>query len=188
MNDSWWQSVMSGFFGRTMALLAFQSFIVCIAWNDSIWAVNNPQVITEAFIYPYPITGLYNIGTLAFTCHKTAPTVGLETKPTPRLETKPTPRLETKPTPRLETKPVATRGNNYQTLPIVYSHRASNDIRATELLLNTIINLPHIVYKLYVPVLFIYTKKTLTTRTTGADCPDEREILWPQELNSQSAQ
>ena len=80
---------------------------------------------------------------------------------------------------RLETKPVATRGNNYQTLPIVYSHRASNDIRATELLLNTIIMLPHIVYKLYVPVLFIYTKKTqtLTTRTTGADCPDEREIL-----------
>ena len=80
---------------------------------------------------------------------------------------------------RLETKPVATRGHNYQTLPIVYSHRASNGIRATELLLNTIIMLPHIVYKLYVPVLFIYTKKTqtLTTRTTGADCPDEREIL-----------
>ncbi len=82
----------------------------------------------------------------------------------------------------LETKltPAATRRNNYQTLPIVYSHRASNDIRATELLLNTIIMLPHIVYKLlYVAVLFIYTKKTqtLTTRTTGADCPDEREIL-----------
>ncbi len=81
--------------------------------------------------------------------------------------------LETKPTP------AATRRNNYQTLPIVYSHRASNDISATELLLNTIIMLPHIVYKLYVPVLFIYTKKmqTLTTRTTGADCPDERKIL-----------
>ena len=31
----------------------------------------------------YPITGLYNIGTLAFTFHKTAPTVGLETKLTP---------------------------------------------------------------------------------------------------------
>ena len=95
------------------------------------------------------------IGTLAFTFHKTATTVGLETKP------------------------VATRQNNYQTLPIVYSHRASNDIRTTELLLNTIITLPHIVYKLYVAVLCIYTKKTqtLTTRTTGADCPDEREIL-----------
>ena len=37
----------------------------------------------------------------------------------------------------------------------------------------------YIVYKLYVAVLFIYTKKTqtLTTRTTRADCPDEREIL-----------
>ena len=95
------------------------------------------------------------IGTLAFTFHKTGSTFGLETKP------------------------VATRRNNYQTLPIVYSHRASNDIRATELLLNTIIMLPHIVYKLYVAVLFIYTKKTqtLTTRTTGADCPDEPEIL-----------
>ena len=60
-----------------------------------------------------------------------------------------------------------------------YSHRALNDIRATELLLNTIIMLPHIVYKLYVAVLFIYTKKTqtLTTRTTRADCPDEREII-----------
>ena len=47
------------------------------------WPVNNPQVIAEAFIYPYPITGLYNIVTVAFTFHKTAPTVGLETKPTP---------------------------------------------------------------------------------------------------------
>ena len=71
------------------------------------------------------------------------------------------PRLDSKRNRRrLETKPVATSGNNYQTLPIVYSHRASNDIRATELLLNTIIMLPHIVYKLYVPVLFIYMKKT----------------------------
>ena len=72
---------------------------------------------------------------------------------------------------------------------IAYSHRASNDIRTTELLLNTIIMLPHIVYKLYVAVLFIYTKKTqaLPTRTTRADCLDEREILSPQELNSQSA-
>ena len=80
---------------------------------------------------------------------------------------------------RLETKPVGMRRNNYQTLPIVYSHRASNDIRATELLLNTIIMLPHIVYKMYDTFLFIYTNKTqtLTTRTTGADCPDEREIL-----------
>ena len=60
---------------------------------------------------------------------------------------------------RLETKPVATRGNNYQTLPIVYSHRAPNDICATKLLLNTIIMFPHIVYKLYVPVLFIYTRR-----------------------------
>ena len=42
----------------------------------------NPQVIAKAFIYPYPITGLY-IGTDAFTFHKTATTVGLETKPTP---------------------------------------------------------------------------------------------------------
>ena len=49
------------------------------------------------------------------------------------------PRLDSKRNRRrLETKPVATRGNNYQTFPIVYSHRASNDIRATELLLNTI--------------------------------------------------
>ena len=90
------------------------------------------------------------------------------------------PRLDSKRNRRrLETKPVATRQNNYQTLPIVYSHKASNDIRATELLLNTIIMLPHIVYKLYVAVLSIYTKKTqtLTTWTTGADCPDEREIL-----------
>ena len=76
---------------------------------------------------------------------------------------------------RLETKRVEIFNKH-----IAYSHhRASNDIRATELLLNTIIMLPHIVYKLYVAVLFIYTKKTQTlpTRTTGADCPDEREIL-----------
>ena len=52
-----------------------------------------------------------------------------------------------------------------------------NDFRATELILNTIIMPPQIVYKLYVAVLFIYTKKTQTlpTRTTRADCPDERE-------------
>ena len=82
---------------------------------------------------------------------------------------------------RLETKPTlaATRNetgrNNYQTLPIVIR----TDIRATELLLNTSIMLPHVVHKLYVAVLVIYTKKTqtLTTRTTRADCPDEREIL-----------
>ena len=76
---------------------------------------------------------------------------------------------------RLETKPVEKLPN----IAYCYSHRALNDIRATELLLNTIIMLPHIVYKLYVAVLFIYTKKTqtLTTRTTRADCPDEREIL-----------
>ena len=61
---------------------------------------------------------------------------------------------------RFERKPVATRRNNDQTLPIVYSHRASNDIRATELLLNTIIMLPPIVYKMYDTVLFIYTNKT----------------------------
>ena len=42
---------------------------------------SDPQVIAEAFIYAYPITGLY-IGTVAFTFHKTATTVGLETKPT----------------------------------------------------------------------------------------------------------
>ena len=42
------------------------------------------------------------------------------------------PRLDSKRNRRrLETKPVATRQHNYQTLPIVYSHRASNDIRAT---------------------------------------------------------
>ena len=41
----------------------------------------NPQVIAEAFIYPYPITDLY-IGTVAFTFHTTATTVGLEMKPT----------------------------------------------------------------------------------------------------------
>ena len=74
---------------------------------------------------------------------------------------------------RLETKPVE----------IITKHClllfAPSNIRATELLLNTSIMLPHIVYKLYVAVLFIYTKKTqtLTTRTTRADCPDEREIL-----------
>ena len=76
---------------------------------------------------------------------------------------------------RLETKPVEIITN----IAYCYSNRALNDIRATELLLNTIIMLPHIVYKLYVAVLFIYTKKTqmLTTRTTRADCPDEREII-----------
>ena len=47
----------------------------------------NPQVIAEAFIYPYPITGLY-IGTVAFTFHTTATTVGLTTV---GLEMKPTP-------------------------------------------------------------------------------------------------
>ena len=55
-----------------------------LQWNDSIWGINNSKVIAEAFIYPYPITGLY-IGTVAFTFHKTAATVGLWR----RLETKP---------------------------------------------------------------------------------------------------
>ena len=51
-------------------------------------------------LYPYPITGLY-IGTVAFTFHKTAATVGLETKPT------------------LAGTRNETGRNNYQTLPIV---------------------------------------------------------------------
>ena len=42
---------------------------------------------------------------------------------------------------------------------IVYSLRASNDIRATELLLNTIIMLPHIVYKLYVLPFYLFTRR-----------------------------
>ena len=71
-----------------------------LQWNDSIWGVNNSKVIAEAFIYPYPITGLY-IGTVAFTFHKTAATVGLETKPT------------------LAATRNETGRNNYQTLPIV---------------------------------------------------------------------
>ena len=58
------------------------------------------KVIAEAFIYPYPITSLY-IGTVAFTFHKTAATVGLETKPT------------------LAATRNETGRNNYQTLPIV---------------------------------------------------------------------
>ena len=61
---------------------------------------NNSKVIAEAFIYPYPITGLY-IGTVAFTFHKTAATLGLEMKPT------------------LTATRNETGRNNYQTLPIV---------------------------------------------------------------------
>ena len=94
----------------------------------------------------YPITGIYNIGTLAFTFHKTAPTGGLETKPTLAAT--------------IETKPVAPRRNNYQTLPIVYSHRASNDIRATELPLNTIIMLPHYsLQTVYCRFIYLFTRR-----------------------------
>ena len=80
---------------------------------------------------------------------------------------------------RYSGRPILIRQLETPNIAYCYSHRALNDIRATELLLNTIIMLPHIVYKLYVAILFIYTKKTqtLTTRTTRADCPDEREIL-----------
>ena len=87
-------------FSEEHSCMAFQSFIACIAWNNLIWGVNNSKVIAEAFIYPYPLTGLY-IGTVAFTFHKTAATVGLETKPT------------------LVATWNETGQNNYQTLPIV---------------------------------------------------------------------
>ena len=87
-------------FSEEHSCMAFQSFIACIAWNDSIRGVNNSKVIAEAFIYPYPITGLY-IGTVAFTFHKTAATAGLATKPT------------------LAATRNETGRNNYQTLPIV---------------------------------------------------------------------
>ena len=82
--------------------MACQSCIACIAWNDSIRGVNNSKVIAEAFIYPYPITGLY-IETIAFTFHKTAVglAVGLATKPT------------------LAATRNETGRNNYQTLLIV---------------------------------------------------------------------
>ena len=39
-------------FSEEHSCMAFQSFIACIAWNDSIWGVNNSKVIAEAFIYP----------------------------------------------------------------------------------------------------------------------------------------
>ena len=87
-------------FSEEHCCMAFQSFIACIAWNDSIRSVNNSKVIADAFIYPYPITGLY-IGTVAFTFHKTAATVGLATKPT------------------LAATRNETGRNNYQTLLIV---------------------------------------------------------------------
>ena len=94
---------MSGFFGGTQ-LHGIPVFIACIASMErfNLRCQQLYKVIAEAIIYPYPITGLY-IATVAFTFHKTAATVGLETKP----------------------KPVATRNydetgrNNYQTLPIV---------------------------------------------------------------------
>ena len=60
---------------------------------------------------------------------------------------------------------------NYIEIMILAVHRYSGrPILASAYSLQTII---------YVAVLFIYTKKTqtLTTRTTRADCPDERGIL-----------
>ena len=72
-------------FSEEHSCMAFQSFIACIAWNDSIRGVNNSKVIAEAFIYPYPIllqVYILEVGTVAFTFHKTAATVGLATKPT----------------------------------------------------------------------------------------------------------
>ena len=100
-------------FSEEHSCMAFQSFIACIAWNDSIRGVNNSKVIAEAFIYPYPITGL--VGTVAFTFQKMQP----------RLDSQRNRRWR-----RLETKPVE----------IITKHcllllTALNDIRATELLL-----------------------------------------------------
>ena len=87
-------------FSEEHSCMAFQSFIACIAWNIQSEVSTTLKVIAEAFLYPYLITGLY-IGTVAFTFHKTAATVGLETKPT------------------LAATRNETGRNNYQTLPIV---------------------------------------------------------------------
>ena len=149
MNDSWWQSVISGFFGRTMAQqLAFQSFIIYALLGTIQYELSTTLKLsqrpssTPIQLQVYIILELLHSHFI---------------KLHPRLDSKRNRRRR-----RLETKLMATRGNNYQTLPIVYSHRASNDIRATDLLLNTIIMLPHIVYKLYVPFyLFTLRKRKL---------------------------
>ena len=88
---------MSGFFGGTQlhGIPVFYRMHCLERFN-----LRCQQVIAEALIYPYPVTGLY-IGTVAFTFHKTAATVGLETKPT------------------LAATRNETGRNNYQTLPIV---------------------------------------------------------------------
>ena len=85
-------------FSEEHSCMAFQSFIACIASMERFNL--RCQQLAEALIFPYPITGLY-IGTVAFTFHKTAATVGLEMKPT------------------LAATQNETGRNNYQTLPIV---------------------------------------------------------------------
>ena len=117
--ESWWHQrifiVMSGLFGRT--LLAFN--LTCQQPSSYCWGLHK-------FIYPYP-TKAYIIGTVEFTFHKLQP----------RLDSKRNRRRRP-----LKTKPAATRLLKIITkhciMPIVYSYRASNDIRTTDFLVNTI--------------------------------------------------
>ena len=77
-------------FSEEHSCMAFQSFIACIAWNDSIRGVNNSKVIPEAFIYPYPITGLYILELLHSHFIKLQPRLDSQrNRRWRRLETKP---------------------------------------------------------------------------------------------------
>ena len=152
-------------FSEEHSCMAFQSFIACIAWKDSIWGVNNSKVSPRLSFIPIQLQ-VYILELLHSHFIKLQP----------RLDSKRNRRWR-----RLETKLVEIITKHCLLLLAPSIKRYSRNRIAS-------IMLPHIVYKLYVAVLFIYTKETLTTRTTRADCPDEQEILWPQELNSQSAQ
>ena len=115
------------------------------------WAVNNPQVISEAFISSFTPIQLRSISLALLHSHFINFNHGWT-----RNETDDGGYSKRNQRQRVASKSLGP----YQTLPIVYSYQASNDIRATGLLVNTIIMLPHIVYKLCIAVLFVYTRKT----------------------------
>ena len=133
---------MSGFFGRT--LLAFQSFIALLGTIQSELSTTlklSPRPsFTRIQLHVYILELLHS--------HFIKQQLRLDSKQNRRRPKR--------------------NASKYLT-NIAYSHGASDDIRATELLLNTIIMLPHIVYKLYVAALLPFYLFTRRKRTNTAD-------------------
>ena len=176
MNDSWWQQRI-GLFRSD----CWHSSVLSQALfrKDSIWAVNNPQVIAEAFISSFTPIQLRPILLALLHSHfinfnhgwtRNETDDGGDSKRNRRQ------RVASKSLPNIAYSLFVPSVRRYSRnrFDCKYHNNAS----------------AYSLQTVYCRYIFLHDEnETQPTRTTEADCPDEREnFRWQHELNSQSAQ